>query len=87
MVRFMLELIPNRYFSLQVNNDVSKKYQFKKDVPQGSVLSPTLLNIYTADVPITKSKKYVYADDIAIMRPSHSYSELGKTLIEDVNSL
>ena len=80
MVRFMLELTSNRYFSFQVNDDVSKKYQLKNGVPQGSVLAPAPFNIYTADLPITKSKKYVYADDIAIMHPSHSYSELEKKL-------
>ena len=87
MVRFMLKLISNCYFSLQGNDDVAKEYQLKNGVPQGSMLAPTLFNIYTADLPIIKSKRYVYADDIANMHPSHSYSELEKTLNKDVNSL
>ena len=33
---------------------------------QGSVLAPLLFNIYTSDLPITVSRKYAYADDLAI---------------------
>ena len=32
-------------------NHTSRQRQFKTGVPQGGVLSPTLFNIYTADIP------------------------------------
>ena len=35
--------------------------------PQGSVLSPMLLNNYISDLPETTSRKYGYADDLAIL--------------------
>ena len=35
----------------------------KNGVPQGSVLAPLLFSVYTADLPHTRSKKYIYADD------------------------
>ena len=36
-------------------------------MPQGSVLAPICFNIYTSDLATTNSKKYIYADDIALL--------------------
>ena len=45
----------------------SKLRSMKNGVPQGSVLSPMLFNIYIGDLPETTSRKYGYADDLAIL--------------------
>jgi len=43
-------------------------YDFLRNgIPQGSVLAPLLFNIYMYDLPTTTSRKFVYADDLAIM--------------------
>ena len=34
--------------------------------PPGSVLAPTLFNMYLSDLPSTSSSKYAYADDLAL---------------------
>ena len=49
-------------------NHTSIKRQLKTDVTQGGVLSPTLFNIYTADLPPPRAPVQVmsYADDIKI---------------------
>ena len=49
-------------------NHTSSQRQFKTGYPQGGVLSPTLLNIYTADKPPFRAPVQVmaYADDITI---------------------
>jgi len=48
------------------NGQVSKPFRLKNGVAQGSVLAPILYNIYTADFSETTSKRYMYADGIAL---------------------
>ena len=54
--------------------------QFKTGVPQGGVLSPTLLNIYTADIPPPRAPVQVmaYAYDIPITYTHISTSAANK---------
>ncbi|KAL6463757.1 hypothetical protein MHYP_G00281480 [Metynnis hypsauchen] len=59
MVRFIMEMLVNRSFIVHTSNG--------QTVPQSSVLSPVLFNIYIHNLPDTISTKYGYADDLAIM--------------------
>ena len=68
MVRMIMELIQNRSFTLTTgDNQRSRLRRLKNGVPQGSVLAPLLYNVYTYDLPSLVSKKYAYADDLAIL--------------------
>jgi len=49
----------------------------------GSVLSPTLFNLYTND-PVTGSRKFIYADDICLTKQAQRYSELECCLSSDM---
>ena len=62
------------------SNHTSSQRQFKTDVPQGDVLSPTLFNIYTADIPPPRAPVQVmaYADDITITSTHTSTSAANK---------
>jgi len=68
IVHMIMEMVSNRSFTLTTGNGKrSRLRRLKNDVPQGSVLAPLLFNIYTSDLPTTVSRKYAYADDLAIM--------------------
>ena len=68
LVRFIQNLLlTNRSMVLFTNNgQQSRRRLLKSGVPQGPILSPMLFNIYLHDMLTTVSKKYAYADDLAI---------------------
>ena len=48
----------------------SRLCRLKNGVPQGLVLTPLLFNIYTYDLPFMISRKFAYADDLALLHSS-----------------
>ena len=88
MVRMIMELVRNRRFIL-TNGDSkpSRLRRPKNGLPQGSVLASLLFDIYIYDLPSIISKKYVYADDLAILYSSVDWKVLERTLSEDMTTL
>ena len=68
IIKFIANYIKGRKAYTKYRNQTSKQRQFKTGVPQGGILSPTLLNIYTPDLPPPSAPVQVmaYADDITI---------------------
>lgn len=65
MTAILCNFLDNRTATVQVNNSKSLPFYLRAGVPQGSVLAPTLYNVYTSDVgELTYSKYTAYADDI-----------------------
>lgn len=88
MVHFIVELISNRSFVLKTSDgQQSRLRRLKNGVPQGSVLAPLLFNIYIHDLPDTISKKYGYADDLAILTTHREWKMIESTLSQDMNTL
>jgi ribonuclease HI len=76
--------------SISVSGDVSGEYRkVWKGLPQGSVLSPILFNIYCSDLPkITEDCKLIqYADDIAIYSISQNNNSAEKALTGALNTI
>ena len=88
MVQMMKKLVRNRSFSLTTGDSKPRKLRrLKNSVPQGSILAPFLFNIYIYNLPFIASKKYVYADDLAILYSSGDWKVLERILIEDMTTL
>jgi len=74
MVRMIMELVGNCRFTLTTGKSKgSRLRRLTNGVPQGSVLPPDLFIISTSDEPITISRKYAYADDLAIIHADEDW--------------
>ena len=88
MVKMIMELVRNRSFTLSTHDSKqSRLRRLKNGVPQGLVLAPFLFNIYTYDLPSTISRKFAYADDLALLHSSGNWKDLEGTLSQDMSTL
>ena len=88
MVRMIMELVRSRSFTLTTGDSKQNRLRrLKNDVPQGSVLTPLLFNIYTYDLPSMISRKFAYADDLALLHSSGNWKDLEGTLSQDMFTL
>ena len=88
MVKIIMKLARNRRFTLTTyDSKQSRLRHLKNGVPQGSVLAPLLFNIYTYDLPSMISRKFAYADDLALLYSFGNWKNLERTLSQDMSTL
>lgn len=77
----------DRNVYVEIGGKTSRSRILNNGLTQGSSMSRFLYNIYTSDMPPTKSRKFIYADDNALAYQSKSFEEIEKTLNEDLELL
>ncbi|XP_055714426.1 uncharacterized protein LOC129808680 [Phlebotomus papatasi] len=80
-------MLSNRYFQVFLGNKSSSWRRLNEGLPQGSVLAPSLFNLYISDTPRTQAKQFQYADDLALAVQSESLTEIEEILESDLSIL
>jgi len=84
----IMEMVSNRSFTLTTRNGKRSRLRpLKNGIPQGSVLALLLFNIYISDLPTTISRKYAYADDLAITHADGDGQTVEGVLRKDMATL
>lgn len=80
-------ILTNRSFNVHVNDKTNKSKTLNKGLAQGLVFAPLLFNVCIADLPMTCSIKFAYADDQAITTQHNVLKEKERILTDDLTTL
>ena len=74
-------------FHVHIGKSKSRCRALLNGVPQGSVDAPTLSNLFTYDIFTTVSRKFIYADGIAMMARDKCFRAVEQTLSDNLDKL
>ncbi|KAL4153411.1 hypothetical protein QTP88_001244 [Uroleucon formosanum] len=84
-IRLIDNMLSDRKFKVHINGKESKYKYLQNGLPQGSVLSPVLFNVYTSDFVNTTLRKFMYADDVGLVAQADSFEKLEEILNENLS--
>ena len=87
LVELITLLHSNRRFRVHVGNKCSSWRHQENGLPQESVLSACLFNVYINDLPSTRSRKFIYADDICLATQDCTFTVFEDTFNEDLDKV
>ena len=88
LCRVIQNIMSNRIFYVELNNDRSRWRNQKNGLAQVSLLSPILFNKYTNDQPLHDgTRNFIYADDLCVTIQYPSFTEVENTIEEGLDVL
>ena len=88
LCRVIQNLLSDRRFYVELNNERSRWRIQNNGLPQGSVLSPTLFNICTSHQPILDgTRSFIYADDLCVTAQYPTFQEVEQQIEEALGEL
>lgn len=73
LIKILDNHVKNRTIQIQYNQKKSEKREITAVLPQGSILSSLIFNIFTSDIPCDQQTKLaLYSDDCAVIAESNN---------------
>lgn len=76
-INLVTAMLSNRMFQVSIGGRKSRTRRLNSGLAQGGVLSPLLFILYISDLPRTMSRKFIFADDLALAI-QYGYDELSE---------